>query len=116
MRLYTWPLDADDSRMCPPCAIGFTESTEAQWLEEEPLLQCQTCGGIVHVEPHDLPNPPTEPRAATRAEERAIGFGCEGDDQCGYCELWSMDGEYPVCQKCEACTECGCKCGEVAHE
>ena len=113
MRLYTWPLDADDDRLCDSCAERFTESHMARWLPDPPMfLACQTCGQSFYAKEYDLPNPPTEPRAATIAEERAIGFGCEGDDQCRYCALWSMDGEYPICKDCAACSECGCKCEE----
>jgi hypothetical protein len=113
MKLYTWPLDSDDMPLCPSCARRAAIHA-AEWCEAAPAPVCE-CGKVARVECHDLPNPPAASRPATIAEERAIGFGCEDDDQCAHCGLFSMGGTYPVCDGCGICEDCGCEC-EVLHD
>lgn len=38
---------------------------------------------------------------------RDLGFYFEGDSICASCSLYTMDGEYPICDECECCDECG---------
>ena len=38
---------------------------------------------------------------------RAMGFWSEGDPACISCDLYTMDGEFPLCPNCEQCEECG---------
>lgn len=40
--------------------------------------------------------------------QRQCGWLIKGDSQCDTCELYSMDGEYPVCDECHNCIECKC--------
>ena len=40
--------------------------------------------------------------------ERLAGWHVDGDRQCENCELYEMDGTYPVCEVCDQCSECGC--------
>jgi hypothetical protein len=116
MRLFTWPLDSDEYPLCSSCAPYSIDSSAAKWRETKPsTLECG-CGAPAHIEEHQLPNPPTKPRLATLAEQRAIGFSCEGDDLCEECGLWSIGGQYPVCEGCGACSGCGCKCGTIKEK
>lgn len=39
--------------------------------------------------------------------ERLIGWRCEGDSTCSTCGLAEFDGEFPVCEDCQNCDECG---------
>lgn len=39
---------------------------------------------------------------------RLSGFHLEGDDKCSSCGLAEFDGEFPVCESCGNCAECGC--------
>lgn len=48
-----------------------------------------------------------EPSMVRREHKRALGWFCDGDSQCQNCELYEMDGDFPVCEECEQCTECG---------
>lgn len=45
---------------------------------------------------------------------RALGWRYECDDLCESCDLYTMDGLFPVCPTCSRCEECGCVCGEEA--
>lgn len=38
---------------------------------------------------------------------RLMGWWCEGDRRCASCDLAEMDGDFPVCEHCEQCPECG---------
>jgi len=38
---------------------------------------------------------------------REAGWSCEGDLLCASCGLATMDGEFPLCDDCEQCAECG---------
>lgn len=38
---------------------------------------------------------------------REMGWMMEGDERCSWCGLATMDGEYPLCQDCETCSDCG---------
>ena len=48
--------------------------------------------------------------------QRLAGWRIEGDDECCNCTLWSWNGDFPVCDVCERCSECGhdseCENGE----
>jgi hypothetical protein len=44
---------------------------------------------------------------------REAGFYSEGDYQCAECERYTMGDEFPICEHCDRCEECGCVC-EVA--
>lgn len=48
-----------------------------------------------------------EPCIASSTFKRLFGWQCEGDSQCQHCMLYEFDGEFPVCEHCEQCTECG---------
>lgn len=39
--------------------------------------------------------------------EREMGWMMDGDTICGTCGLATMDNEYPVCDECDQCTDCG---------
>ena len=41
---------------------------------------------------------------------REAGFMCEGDSYCITCGLREMNGEFPVCDDCGQCDNCGCDC------
>lgn len=43
------------------------------------------------------------------AVQRKYGFWCDGDDCCGSCGLYEMDGKFPVCEDCGQCEECMCE-------
>lgn len=38
---------------------------------------------------------------------REAGWSIEGDMLCASCGLATMDGEFPLCEYCEQCAECG---------
>jgi hypothetical protein len=38
---------------------------------------------------------------------RQAGWHVDGDDTCGHCGLAEMDGDFPVCEECDACPDCG---------
>lgn len=38
---------------------------------------------------------------------RRMGWWCEGDKHCSDCGLAAMDGDFPVCDSCGLCSECG---------
>jgi hypothetical protein len=50
----------------------------------------------------------------SRAEVlRRLGYACECESACAYCGLYPMDDErFALCDGCESCPECGCKCGQ----
>jgi hypothetical protein len=37
---------------------------------------------------------------------RPMGWRYDGDELCAHCGLAEWDGEWPVCQECEACPDC----------
>ena len=51
----------------------------------------------------------SEPYVVTNnAQLRSMGFMQEGDDTCDHCGLSEYGGEFPVCQACRGCVDCGC--------
>jgi hypothetical protein len=38
---------------------------------------------------------------------REMGWSIEGDSRCANCNLAEYDGEYPLCEHCDQCEECG---------
>jgi hypothetical protein len=38
---------------------------------------------------------------------RQAGWREEGDYTCGHCGLAEMGGEFPLCEECDACPDCG---------
>lgn len=38
---------------------------------------------------------------------REAGWHSEGDSMCAACELYTMDGRFPLCPDCDYCAECG---------
>jgi hypothetical protein len=38
---------------------------------------------------------------------RQMGWFCECDQSCTTCGLATMDGDFPLCEHCEQCAECG---------
>lgn len=51
-------------------------------------------------------SPPRESRHLTAEELRRIGWRSAGDRQCEFCDLYEMDGLYPVCDACGRCSDC----------
>jgi hypothetical protein len=87
---------------------------EARWRREPKAFKCSNCGkGTLEWALEDpdvkLP-PPDEEREPTNEELRLHGWGCEDDDSCDTCGLHSFDGEFPVCEGCGQCEDCGCDC------
>lgn len=41
---------------------------------------------------------------------REMGWGMDGDNRCDSCGLSEFEGEYPVCEDCCQCSDCGCDC------
>jgi hypothetical protein len=44
---------------------------------------------------------------------REAGFYSEGDEKCDECDRFTMNGEFPICEHCDRCEECGCVCEVV---
>lgn len=59
-------------------------------------------------DPSGIPEPETPRPVHNRGPLRLMGWRCPGDDCCGSCGLYSMDGDVPVCEECDNCKECGC--------
>lgn len=50
----------------------------------------------------------TEPKCVNADDIlREMGWSIEGDAHCGHCNLAEFDGQYPVCEHCFNCSECG---------
>ena len=41
------------------------------------------------------------------AVQRELGWFHDGDNNCADCGLYTMDGEFPVCEHCDCCEGCG---------
>lgn len=61
---------------------------------------------------HDLPGdrPPKPGVENDFAVLRKVGWRMEGDASCDTCGLYELDGEFPVCEGCGQCADCGCLC------
>ncbi len=53
------------------------------------------------------PESPGEERRTS--VQRSIGWWVDGDSSCESCNLFTMDGEYPLCETCGCCEDC-CDC------
>lgn len=42
-----------------------------------------------------------------RAIYREMGWSVECDEHCDGCGLATMDGDFPLCDECDMCAECG---------
>ena len=50
----------------------------------------------------------TEPQLITDDKvQRDLGWSLYGDDRCEQCERATFDGEWPLCESCNQCAECG---------
>lgn len=50
----------------------------------------------------------TAPRLITDDETlRDLGWSLVGDDRCEHCEKATFDGDYPLCESCCRCGDCG---------
>lgn len=60
---------------------------------------------------HHLESEKTEAYVVTNTEIlRQMNWRVDGDSSCSTCGLYEMDGEFPVCEECEQCPDCGCSC------
>ena len=81
----------------------------ARWGDYPRSFECQGCAETStewEVEIQPGMTAPDEPRDLTTEELRAIGWGVEGDSSCSTCGLYTMDGEFPLCEECGDCEEC----------
>lgn len=65
-------------------------------------------------------NRPTHPypyiELRNMAAQRAAHLAYDGDDSCDTCGLYTMNGEFPICEGCRQCVECGCDCCKICME
>lgn len=58
----------------------------------------------------------TEPQLITDDSiQRDLGWSLEGDDRCEQCERATFDGDYPLCDECRQCADCGHASGCAEH-
>ncbi len=93
---YTWKwlAWAPDSETARTICLGDTEapSIDDMTAEREHSLESQDGEPFIEGDYSIL---------------RDLGFMCESDSSCDTCGLYEMDGEFPVCDECGQCPDCG---------
>lgn len=75
------------------CDWDFTDMRVSRNAQHDDLISMAE-----EKEPHVIDN---------TAITRRMGWWCDGDGRCTCCDLATMDGDFPTCEVCEQCAECG---------
>lgn len=93
-------------------ANSYREAKKTVWAKGTNIVdECDaeyTDLRLTRAKEHDHLAVGNEPYVADDSKVlREMGWGYEGDSRCSACGGATLEGEFPLCDECECCAECG---------